>query len=100
MHHEHIRIVHGMPGVGGMSQGRIVLDINAGQAPLLFAQDDILICKEVLTRLKKNAVETVILYFSGIDLDDIVAEGEGLTSPIITFVLFFVDGNINGIISL
>jgi hypothetical protein len=96
--HDHVGVVHGVGCVGRVPGRRVVLDVDAGQLSLLFAEDLVLICKEVPAGLEEDAVEGLVADLGCFYFDDVVAEGEGRATAVIAFVLFIVDRYINCII--
>src|SRR5690606_8541136 len=64
MHQQRIRVVYTMLRINTASAGRIMLEIDPWQLPLLFREDLVLILTVIFLRLEQDQIKHLILYGS------------------------------------
>ena len=86
-----------------MLEGVVCVVIAAGIATLVLASSlVVMLARQGIANVfrGRSRAPSQTTHFGGRDLDDIVTEGKGLPSSVISFVLFFVDGDIDDIVPL
>ncbi|MFW5878678.1 MAG: hypothetical protein ACOCVR_02565 [Myxococcota bacterium] len=85
MDEQHRGVVHVVDGVRRVRVGRVVLQIDAGEAPLLLGKYLPLVVLPVLAGLKEDAVEPGVAHLLRLYLEDVVGPGEVPSSPPVAF---------------